>query len=302
MDNTLFLQRLREFSLEEGRAYIQSHIEELTDHAAIGNLLADEALAQLYTPFLSLKLAELLTFFGEYTQHLSSHALGLKAKGDALVQIRHFQAALDSLDIAGEEFLQLEDAGNWARTRISWIVAATSLGRVEEGLQEGTRRRDIFLLEEEPYWVCIIDHNTAWIFSQVGRFQDANILYERMLTIFPALTDQSQAYIERAIAMAKESQAINLSWLGEFEKAYQLEIEAQASFVALAETSMVVNAEINLANFDYAQGYYGSALRRYYHATDILLENDVDNPKLLAELKILMANALIKLDTADHAC
>jgi CHAT domain-containing protein len=302
MDNTLFLQRLRESSLEEGRAYIQSHLEELADHAAIGTLLADEALAQLYTPFLSLKLAELLIFFGEYTQHLSSHALGLKAKGDALVQIRHFQAALDSLDIAGEEFLQLEDAGNWARTRISWIVAATSLGRVDEALQEATRARDIFLLQEEPYWVCIIDHNTAWIFSQVGRFQDANILYERMLTIFPTLTDQSQAYIERAIAMAKESQAINLSWLGEFEKAYQLEIEAQASFVALAETSMVVNAEINLANFDYAQGYYGSALRRYYHAKDILLENDVDNPKLLAELKILMANALIKLDRVDEAC
>src|SRR5260370_39038599 len=111
MDNALFLQHLRDLSLEEGRAYIQVHIEELADHDAIGVLLADEALAQLYNPFVSLKLAELLIFFGELTQHLSSHALGLKAKGDALRYIGHDQAALECLDAAGEEFLRLGDKG-----------------------------------------------------------------------------------------------------------------------------------------------------------------------------------------------
>src|SRR5690242_19169466 len=119
MDNASFLQQLREGTLEEGRAYITAHIDELADYHAIGNALADEALARLYSPFLSLKLAELLTFYGEYTHHLPAHALGLKAKGDALVQIRLYQAALENLDAAGEEFLQLGDEENWARTRIS---------------------------------------------------------------------------------------------------------------------------------------------------------------------------------------
>src|SRR5438105_8399555 len=113
MDNALFLQHLRNLSLEEGLAYIQEHIAELTDHDAIGNLLADEALTKLYDPFVSLKLAELLIFFGELTQYLSSHALGLKAKGDALFQISHYQAARESLDAAGEEFLTLGDEMNW---------------------------------------------------------------------------------------------------------------------------------------------------------------------------------------------
>lgn len=302
MDDTLFLQRLRESSLEEGRAYIQSHLEELTDHAAIGTLLADEALAQLFNSFLSLKLAELLIFFGELTNHISSHALGLKAKGDALVQIRHYQAALDSLDCAGEEFLQLEDAGNWARTRISWIVAATSLGRVEEALKEAARARAVFLQQGELYWVCIIDHNTAWIHTQTGRYREALKLYERMLEIYPTLTDQSDTFIKRAIAMAQGNQAINLSWLGEFKEAYRLHQQVQASFALLGETAHIVNVEVNLANLDYTQGYYGSALRRYYQARDILLENNIDNPKLLAELKILMANALSKLNRAEEAC
>src|SRR5260221_5343532 len=140
MDTELFLQYLqylRDHTLEEGRAYIQEHISELSDHAAIGKLLAEEALRLLYSPFVSLKLAELLIFYGEYTGHLSSHGLGLKAKGDALLQIGHNQAAIEALDAAGEEFLRLEDEGNWARSRISWIAACAWLGRFDEPLQAG---------------------------------------------------------------------------------------------------------------------------------------------------------------------
>ena len=64
MDNTLFLQELRDLSLEDARAYIQLHAKELADHGAVGVLLADEALRLLYSPFVSLKLAELLSQAG----------------------------------------------------------------------------------------------------------------------------------------------------------------------------------------------------------------------------------------------
>src|SRR6266699_4191248 len=145
MDNEQFLQYLRDHALEEGYAYIQEHIAELPDHAAIGEVLADEALRLLYSPFVSLKLAELLIFCGEYVQHTSSHALGLKAKGDALMMIGNHQAALDALDTAGEKFELLGDERNWARSRISWIVSAAWLGRVEEALQAAARAREVFL-------------------------------------------------------------------------------------------------------------------------------------------------------------
>ena len=51
MDRELFLQYLRDHSLKEGRAYIQEHITELSDHKTIGEWLADEALHLLYTLF-----------------------------------------------------------------------------------------------------------------------------------------------------------------------------------------------------------------------------------------------------------
>src|SRR5258708_26349194 len=284
MDTELFLQflqYLRDHTLEEGRAYIQEHITELSDHAAIGELLAEEALRLLYSPFVSLKVAELLIFYGEYVQHTSSHALGLKAKGDALMLIEHHQAALECLDAAGEEFLRLGDEGNWARSRISWIISAAWLGRVEEALQEAACARYTFLRLGEPYWACVIDHNTAMIFDNIGQYQDALKLYESMRAAYAALSDQSNISIKRSIALAELNQAIDLASLGNFEEAASLLRQAHANFIALGETDPMINAEVDLADLDYTQGYYGSALRRYYQALVGLVQNDLHDPILL---------------------
>ena len=302
MDTTLFLHCLRELGPEEGRAYIEAHLDELTDYTAVGNLLADEALKYLYDPFLSLKLAELLIFFGELTQNVYSHALGLKAKGDALVQVSHYQAAKECLDAAGEKFLSLGDEGNWARSRISWMVASAWLGHVEEALEHAACAREVFLRNGEPYWACHIDNNTAVIYSHVGRYQDALDLYERMLEIFPTLNDQSDFFIKRSIALTEINKGLNLARLGRFEQAYHPLQQARERFIALGETSMIGNTEIHLAELDYLRGYYGSALRRYYQAQDTLLQNDVKIPILLTELKLQMANALLKLNRVHEAC
>lgn len=302
MDSDLFLQQLRDLSLEDGCAYIQEHRAELSDRTAIGEVLAEEALRVLYTPFLSLKIAELLIFYGDYVGHLLSHGLGLKAKGDALMLIAHYEAAMKYLDTAGKEFLGLGDEGNWARSRISWIIACAWLGRIEEALQEAARARDVFLRLGEYYWACVIDHNTALIYDQIGRYQDALKLYESMLAIYPVLTDQSEASINRSIALAEMNQAIHLAWLGNFEQAYRLHQQARASFIALGEATCVISTEINLADLEYTQGYYGSALRRYYQAIDSLMQNNIDNPLLLAELKLWIAKCLVKLNRPQEAC
>lgn len=302
MDDALFLQQLRDLSLEDGRAYIQEHISELSDHKAIGELLAEEALRVLYTPFLSLKLAELLISYDEYIGHLPSHALGLKAKGDALLQIGHNQAAMDALDAAGEEFLRLGDEGNWARSRISWVLSAGWLGRVEDALKAGEQARNVFLRLDEPYWVCVIDNNIAMILDYTGQYEEALRLYESMLAIYPTVTDQSETFIQRSIALAQLNQAAHLFWLGEFEQVYQVLQKALASFNALGETDLAIRAEINLAELDYTQGYYGSALRRYYQIRERWMQSDEGNPLQLAHIKVYMANCLVKLDRMQEAC
>ncbi len=303
MDNDQFLQHLRELNLDEGRAFIQAHASELANPAAFGELLADEALDQLYTnPSVSLKLAEHLIFFGKYVQHTPSYALGLKAKGDALKAIGLHQAALEALDAAGEEFLCQVDEGNWARSRISWIISCAWLGRVEEALQEATRARNVFLKLGEYYWVYVIDSNMAAIYSQIGRYQEALDIFTNIMLILPTMKDQSTTFINRAIAIAEANQGEILTWLGKFEQAYHLLLQAQASFITLEETSLIIHLEIRLADLDYIQGYYGSALRHYYQASDSMVQKHADDPLILAELKLKMANCLVKLNRAQEAC
>ncbi|TMD67286.1 MAG: tetratricopeptide repeat protein [Chloroflexi bacterium] len=302
MDNDLFLQYLLEHSLEEGHDYIKEHVAELTDHAAIGVLIKDEALRQRNIhPFISLKLAELLIFFGEHVHHTLSYAFGHQAKGSALIGLGYHQAALTCLDVAREEFLRLGDELNWARTLLSRMIACAWLGQVEEALQEADRAREVYLQHSEYYWACTVDHNTAVIYTQLGQYQEALRLYERMLAIYPTLKDQNEIVIKRAIAMVKYNQARNLSWLGHFEEAYRLLQQAQASYIELEETSQIINVEINLADLDDVQGYYGSALRRYYQARDDLIQNKLADSILLAELILKMANCLVKLNRAQEA-
>lgn len=301
MDKELFLQRLRDLSLEEGRAHMQEHLAELADYDAVGNLLADEALLLMFTPFVSLKVAELLISFGDNTGHMLSHALGLKAKGDALMATGHFRAAMDALDAAREEFRLLGDEGNAARSRISWTLSAAWIGRVEEALQEATRARDVFLQLGESYWAGVIDSNIAIIYAYVGRHQDAANLYEEMLAIYATASDQSESAINRSTAIAQENFARNLTVLGDFTRAYSLLEQAQANFFSLGEKALVASVVQDLADLDYAQGYYGSALRRYYEAHDTLVQNNIDSPVLLAAIKLSMANCLVKLNRAGEA-
>ena len=122
-----------------------------------------------------------------------------------------------------------------------------------------------------------------------------------MLKNFSTVTNQNEISNKRSIAIAQVNQAEIFSWLGKFEEAYSLFKQAQEIFILLGEPSLVIYLEIHLAELDYIQGYYGSALRRYYHARDSMLRDNVESPILQAELKLYMANCLLKLNRTKEA-
>src|SRR6266487_3339891 len=139
------------------------------------------------------------------------------------------------------------------------------------------------------------------LFSQIDQFFfDRHALTLLGLTPFGKSPAHLGSY--QRIALAEMNQAYNLAWLGNFEEAYHLQQQALNHFISLGETDLIVNAEVNLADLDYAQGYYGSALRRYYQARDIFIQNNLDDPALLAELKLYIANCLVKLNRPQEAC
>ncbi len=302
MDTALFLQRLRELPLEEGRVYIREHATEIDDFIATGHWIKDEALRQrTKNPLVSLKLAELLVFWGEDLQLPLIRALGLVARGDVLEYFGNYRGALEAFDDAGEIFLLHDDQLNWAHSRIGWILPCAWLGHTDEALQQAAQAHEVFLNYGKHYWACVLNHNTAVIYTQMGRYQKALDLYDRMLTIYPTVKDMDENSIRLAIAMVKLNQARNLSWLGDFEVAYRLLHEAHVSGVALGATGHIINAEFNLAELDYAQGYYGSALRRYYQVRDSLIQHNFDEPVVMASMMQRMAVCLVKLNRVQEA-
>lgn len=306
MDTALFLQQLRDLPVEEGGRLIQEYAQKAQkppDLQDFSTLLVNEALKQLYTnPAISLKLAKHLVHLGDLVGDVKIHANGLKARGDALRAIGLHAISMDTLDAAGVEFLSLNDEVDWARSRISWIVSCAWLGRLEEALQEARRAHDTFEDLEEQYWACVVDHNTAVILNYAGRYQEAIHLYDRMLSVYPTLTGQSEGTLKRAIAMAKISKGRVISLTGKFDEAYSLIEEALATFLELAETNLAIISQSNLANIDYAQGYYGSALQRYYQARDSMIEQKIGDPWLLSILHLNIARCLVKLNRAPKAC
>ncbi len=302
MDDQAFLQRLCDLSLEEGRILIQDGSAEISDYASIGMLMADEARRQRdISPSISLKLAELLIFLGEHTAHNLARVLGLKAKGSILNYFEQHRSAMEYLDAAGEEFLGMGDEVNWAYTRVPWIVSCAWTGQIELALETALQARNILLAHNERYWACLIDHNTAVIYSQMGQYSKALELYERLLSVYPSLKDQSAEFIERAVAMVEVNKARNLSWLGDFEQAYQLLAHAKERFISLGQTAFIIWTDTNLADLDYVLGYFGSALRRYYQARDGLVQEKIDNPVMLALITLKMATCLVKLNRNEEA-
>lgn len=303
MDTDVFLQRLRDLPLEEGGRLVQEYAQKPQDLQEFSALLVNETLKQLYTnPAISLKLAEHLVHLGDLIGDLKIHANGLKARGDALRPIGLHALSMDALDAAGAEFLTLNDEADWARSRISWIVSCAWLGRLEEALREARRARDTFERLGDHYWASVVDHNTAVILNHAGRYQEAIDLYDRMLSVYPTLTSQSEGTLKRSIAMAKGSKGRVISLTGKFDEAYSLIEEARATFQELGETNVVIITQSNLANIDYAQGYYGSALQRYYAARDSMIEQKIGDPWLLSILRLNIARCLVKLNRAPEAC
>src|SRR5258708_14148075 len=166
MDEGQLLAQLRELSLQQGYQLLAAHLDAIADHVAFGVRLSDDALDQLYTnPTISLKLAEELTFFGDLAGQLACHALGLKARGDALRVLGLHQDALEALDAAAEEFLRLGDKGNWARSRISWITTRAGFADAHRALRQAARSPERFLQLRAPSCRPLVNNHVSVIYS-----------------------------------------------------------------------------------------------------------------------------------------
>src|SRR5437867_12949769 len=108
-------------------------------------------------------------------------------------------------------------------SRITYMLSCSWLRHVEEALSESVRARDVLHRLGEDYWARVVDHNTAYVYEQAGRYQEALEIYERILTSYPILTDKDEIHMKRVIAMAQVDQSLDLVSLGKFEQACRIQ-------------------------------------------------------------------------------
>lgn len=302
MDVAQFFREVFVRDFEEGKAYILSQARSIEDPLALARAFKEEASKQLYAdPSISLKYSELLIFFGQELQIPLAYGLGLSAKGDALSTLGYHQAALECLERAGQEFLRLGDEYLWARSRMKWLISCASAGQIEKALQEAATVRAVFERRGDRYWMCAVDLNTAIIYKQAGLCQSAIELYDRVLAIYAELVQDGDPNVYRSIAIAENNKASNLSVLGRFSEAYSLLYRARERFLALGNIWPVMITEITLADIDFAQGYYGSALKRFYQLRDLFEQHKLTDARLLAGILLQMALCLVKLGRTQEA-
>ncbi len=314
------LEKLRSFNLEDGQSVLREYLkhlddartqatlhetgengEKLPDYSTLTKELKDNSLQQrAVDPSVSLKLAEHLLLMGKFIHDDSTYALGLMAKGDALSIFGHEQAAIECYNDAATLFEQAGDEVNWARSRIGWMISMGWIGHADKALLGAEQARMKLQQHKKLYQVCTIDHNTAVLYSQIGQYGQALAIYERILSVLPTITDQSEEIIQHAIALARLNQGRNYSWLGNFDRASTLLLQARQSFSTLGAWGPVSNVETSLAQMDEMRGNYGSALRRYYQVLDINTTHFQDTVGIPMSM-MRIASCLVKVNREQEA-
>ncbi|MFN8516808.1 MAG: tetratricopeptide repeat protein [Chloroflexia bacterium] len=210
-------------------------------------------------PHVSLHLAEAMVVAGELGAYPAGQALGLLARGNALVYLGRFHEAIEALDASGERFRSSGDAVGWARTRLSWIVASHRLGLGKTVFPVVEEARAILSDRGEWRHLAWLDTNTAYVAHELGQVSDA----ERLLANAQRLFEQLGPAFAGQVAVVQANRGIMHTFLGNFAQALLLHEQAQRTAIEQSETITALRQEQNIGLVYAAQGRYTLALQRY---------------------------------------
>lgn len=215
-------------------------------------------------PHRSLHLAETMVAAGALGEYAPGRALGLLARGNALVYLGQFGEAVAALDASGEIFRQLGDEVGWARTRLAWIVATHRLGAGPTVFPTVDEARALLVARGEWRHLAWLDTNTAYVAHELGRVGEA----ERLLAAAQEGFERLGPELAGQVAVVQANRGIMHTFLGNFAAALELHERARQTAIARGEGITTLRQEQNIGLVYAAQGRYTQALQRYRIAYD----------------------------------
>ena len=246
------------------RAVLHQHVARLNQPDLYDAIKTEADRHWMVDPHLSLHLAEAMVQAGELGGFPQGRALGLLARGNALVYLGRFGEAVAALDASGAVLRQLGDEVGWARTRLAWIVATHRLGAGPTVFATVDEARAILAARREWRHLAWLDTNTAYVAHELGRVQEAERLLaaaqEGFARLGPELAGQ--------VAVVQANRGILHTYLGNFAEALDLHERARRTASERGEAITALRQEQNIGFVYAAQGRYTQALQRYRVAYD----------------------------------
>ncbi|HET9920272.1 MAG TPA: tetratricopeptide repeat protein, partial [Ktedonobacteraceae bacterium] len=284
---------------EQGLQLVRTQLPALDDAelAKLVYLLKVEADRQWNKdPRISYTLSAYLLLIGTLTQDREYHALGLLARGDALRRMERYPEALQFLDAAGKEFLEINDEVSWARVQIPRISTCLQLNRTAEALSDAASAREIFMRHNKWRRAGQIDANAAIINYELGQYEQAQRLFDRAIETYSLIGEDADLHIARA----RGNKAITLTRLGKFREAVALHEQARATFAAhKGQDIAVAREELNIAQIYASQGHYSHALLLFNQSRETFQQHNMRFPA--AEVAQQVCNCLLRLNRAHEA-
>jgi CHAT domain-containing protein len=247
-------------------------------------------------PKISYRLSGYLLLIGTLTQDKEYHALGLLARGDALRRMDHYHEALQFLDAAAKEFLEINDEVSWARVQLPRISTCLQLNRTAEALQDAATAREIFMRHNKLQRAGQIDVNAAIVNLELGQYEQALRLFDRAIETYSLKGDGVDLYIARA----RGNKAITLTRLGKFREAVALHEQARAIFAAhKGQAISVAREELNIALIYASQGHYSHALLLFNQSRETFQKHNMHFQA--AEVAQHICDCLVRLNRAREA-
>ena len=219
---------------------------------------------------------------------LTAWAAGLQALIGGEMEL-----AISELEHSERGFLSLGKTHTAAATRVSKLIALSTLGRYEEAIECGLYARQVFLSCNDFHAAGKIEHNIGNLHFRRDRYHDAETFLTTARARFVALNDQKQ------LAAVNNSLATTHASLHKFKSAEDFFDQAlqQAQAAELPVTLAGIEGSIGL--FALLQGRYDRALdflersRQHYTALGLTIQS------VLAEHDI--ADAYLELNLAFEA-
>ena len=208
-------------------------------------------------PQRSLQFATRIVDIGRHRDDPNQIALGLLAQGNALKFAVRPTEAWDALQQSGRMFQYAGNEFGWARTRISLLGLALSLGRMTGVLEDAARARAIFREQKHDDMLVRLDIEEGLLFTYLGDHQRALQLFHDGLAIAANLKDGGQFY--------QASLFVNIGYtyekLGDYHQALAYYEPAHELLLARYGIAVSDTAKINIAYVARIQGRFRYALK-----------------------------------------